>query len=132
MFPAGSARFRATILRSSRSRADTTAPKEHQQHLELAANYPKVNMAYTKVVTISTDVHHSSQEFRNSVGAPWPLLSDPEWTVQNGRRKHKGVVRTEHGALMRVFRSIGTPAWRQDLQAAPLEMSGTATRRRSL
>lgn len=57
-------------------------PKEHQQHLELAANYPKINVAYTKVVTISTDTHHTSQEFRNSVGAQWPFLSDPERTVQ--------------------------------------------------
>jgi peroxiredoxin len=57
-------------------------PKEHQQHLELAANYPKINVAYTKVVTISTDTHHTSQEFRNSVGAPWPFLSDPERLVQ--------------------------------------------------
>jgi hypothetical protein len=41
-------------------------PKEHQQHLELAGNYPKVNVAYTTVATISTDEHHTSQEFRNS------------------------------------------------------------------
>ena len=57
-------------------------PKEHQQHLELAANYPKINVAYTKVATISTDPHHTSQEFRNSVGAQWPFLSDPERVVQ--------------------------------------------------
>jgi peroxiredoxin len=57
-------------------------PKEHQQHLELAANYPKINVAYTKVVTISTDEHHTSQEFRNSVGAQWPFLEDPERIVQ--------------------------------------------------
>jgi peroxiredoxin len=57
-------------------------PKEHQQHLELAANYPKINVAYTKIVTISTDTHHTSQEFRNSVGAQWPFLSDPERIVQ--------------------------------------------------
>ncbi len=56
--------------------------KEHQQHLELAANYPKINVAYTRIVTISTDAHHTSQEFRNSVGAQWPFLSDPERTVQ--------------------------------------------------
>ncbi len=30
-------------------------PKEHQQHLELAANYPKIAVAYTHVATISTD-----------------------------------------------------------------------------
>jgi hypothetical protein len=57
-------------------------PKEHQQHLELAANYPKINVAYTKIVTITTDPHHTLQEFRNSVGGQWPFLSDPERTVQ--------------------------------------------------
>ena len=57
-------------------------PKEHQQHLELAANYPKVAVAYTQIVTISTDDHHTTQEFRASVGAQWTFLSDPERTVQ--------------------------------------------------
>jgi peroxiredoxin len=57
-------------------------PKEHMQHLELAANYPKINVAYTKVVTIATDEHHTLQEFRNSVGAVWPFLSDPDRIVQ--------------------------------------------------
>ena len=57
-------------------------PKEHQQHLELAAHYPKINVAYTKIATIATDEHHTLQEFRNSVGAQWPFLSDPERTVQ--------------------------------------------------
>lgn len=57
-------------------------PKEHQQHLELAAFYPKIAVAYTKVVTISTDDHHQTQEFRDSVGAQWPFLSDPERIVQ--------------------------------------------------
>src|SRR5262249_18988539 len=57
-------------------------PKEHQQHLELAANYAKINVAYTKVVTISTDTHYSSLDFRNSVGAQWPFLEDPGRIVQ--------------------------------------------------
>ena len=57
-------------------------PKEHQQHLELAAFYPKIAVAYTQIATISTDVHHASQEFRASVGAQWPFLEDPERTVQ--------------------------------------------------
>jgi peroxiredoxin len=51
-------------------------PKEHHQHLELAANYPKVAVAYTRIVTISTDDHHTTQEFRASVGAEWTFLSD--------------------------------------------------------
>ena len=57
-------------------------PKEHQQHLELAANYPKIAVAYTQIATIATDPHHTLQEFRNSVGAQWPFLSDPERIVQ--------------------------------------------------
>ena len=57
-------------------------PKEHQQHLELAAFYPKIAVAYTQVVTISTDDHHTLQEFRASVGAQWPFLSDPGRIIQ--------------------------------------------------
>ena len=57
-------------------------PKEHQQHLELAAFYPKIAVAYTKIATIATDAHHTLQEFRASVGAQWPFLSDPERAVQ--------------------------------------------------
>jgi peroxiredoxin len=57
-------------------------PKEHQQHLQLAAFYPQIAVAYTQIATISTDDHHTSQEFRASVGAEWPFLSDPERTVQ--------------------------------------------------
>src|SRR5271156_6063896 len=57
-------------------------PKEHQQHLELAAFYPKIAVAYTQVVTIATDDHHTLQEFRASVGAQWPFLSAPGRTIQ--------------------------------------------------
>jgi peroxiredoxin len=58
-------------------------PKEHMQHLEIASVLqPKIAVAYTSIVTISTDDHHSTQEFRLSVGAQWPFLSDPGRTVQ--------------------------------------------------
>ena len=57
-------------------------PKEHQQHLELAAFYPKVAVAYTRMATIATDDHHTLLEFRASVGAQWTFLSDPGRTVQ--------------------------------------------------
>jgi peroxiredoxin len=57
-------------------------PKEHQQHLELAAFYPKIAVAYTQIATIATDDHHTLQEFRSSVGAQWPFLSDPGRIVQ--------------------------------------------------
>ena len=57
-------------------------PKEHQQHLELAAFQPKIAVAYTQIVTISTDERHTLQEFRASVGAWWTFLSDPGRIVQ--------------------------------------------------
>ncbi len=57
-------------------------PKEHHQHLELAANHPKIAVAYTQVVTIATDEDHELKEFRASVGAQWTFLSDPGRIVQ--------------------------------------------------
>jgi len=57
-------------------------PKEHQQHLELAAFYPKIAVAYTQIVTIATDARHTLQEFRASVGAAWTFLSDSERAIQ--------------------------------------------------
>jgi len=51
-------------------------PKDHQQHLELAANYSKIEVAYTSVVTISTDNIIVTNEFRAQVGAEWTFLSD--------------------------------------------------------
>src|SRR4029077_8233082 len=44
--------------------------------------YPKISVGYTQIVTIATDEHHTLQEFRASVGAQWPFLSDPERVVQ--------------------------------------------------
>jgi peroxiredoxin len=57
-------------------------PKEHQQHLALAAVQATIAVAYTSIATITTDDHHTLQEFRASVGAQWPFLSDPGRVVQ--------------------------------------------------
>jgi peroxiredoxin len=57
-------------------------PKDHQQHLELAAFHPKIAVAYTKIVTITTDNLLELNEFRMSVGAQWPFLSDHGRKVQ--------------------------------------------------
>jgi len=57
-------------------------PKDHQQHLELAANYPKIRVAYTQIVTISTDNTLKTNEFRDSVGAQWTFLSDAGHKIQ--------------------------------------------------
>jgi hypothetical protein len=37
---------------------------------------------HIQIATISTDDHHTLQEFRASVGAQWTFLSDPERAVQ--------------------------------------------------
>jgi peroxiredoxin len=57
-------------------------PKEHHQHLELAAHQAKFAVAYTQIATIATDDHHTLQEFRLSVGAQWPFHTDPARIVQ--------------------------------------------------
>ena len=57
-------------------------PKEHQQHQDLARFQSKLAVAYTRIATIATDEHHTLQEFRASVGAQWPFLSDPARIVQ--------------------------------------------------
>lgn len=57
-------------------------PKDNQQHLELAAFRSKMEVAYTRLVTVSTDDQLSSMEFRAAIGATWPFLSDPDRTVQ--------------------------------------------------
>ena len=57
-------------------------PKDHQQHVELAALYPKIAVACTQIVTISTDDILRTREFRACVGAQWTFLSDAGRTVQ--------------------------------------------------
>jgi len=57
-------------------------PKEQRHHQELVAFYPMIAVAYTRIVTISTDDHHTIQAFRETLGAQWPFLSDPDRKVQ--------------------------------------------------
>jgi peroxiredoxin len=57
-------------------------PKDHQQHLELVANHSKIAVAYTAIVTISTDNIIETNEFRGQVGAEWTFLSDAGRHVQ--------------------------------------------------
>ena len=57
-------------------------PKDRQQHRKLVEFWPEINVAYTRIVTISTDGPLETNEFRDGVGAPWPFLSDPERVVQ--------------------------------------------------
>jgi peroxiredoxin len=57
-------------------------PKDQQQHLRLAAFQSQVAVAYTRIVTISTDNIAVTGEFRAAVGANWTFLSDAGRKVQ--------------------------------------------------
>jgi peroxiredoxin len=57
-------------------------PRENQQHADLVAFYPRIAVAYTQLVTISTDSILVLNEFRDSLGAQWTFLSDAGRHVQ--------------------------------------------------
>lgn len=57
-------------------------PKDRRQLRNLAELYPETKVAYTKVVTISTDNLLETNEMRDAIGAAWPFLSDPQRIVQ--------------------------------------------------
>jgi peroxiredoxin len=57
-------------------------PRDQQQHLELAANYSKIAIAYTQIVTISTDPIYVAREMREGLGAHWTFLSDAGRKIQ--------------------------------------------------
>jgi len=57
-------------------------PKDHQQHLALAAWQSQIDVAYTQIVTISTDAIFETVEFRQAVGARWTFLSDAGRKIQ--------------------------------------------------
>ncbi len=44
--------------------------------------HSRIAVAYTQVVTVSTDDHHELRAFRAAVGAQWTFLSDPGRIVQ--------------------------------------------------
>jgi len=57
-------------------------PKDRRQLRNLVELYPEIRVAYTKIVTISTDNLLETNEMRDALGAAWPFLSDPGRTVQ--------------------------------------------------
>ncbi len=57
-------------------------PKDHRQHVNLVELYAEIRVAYTKIVTISTDGMLELHEMRDSLSAGWPFLSDPGRIVQ--------------------------------------------------
>jgi peroxiredoxin len=57
-------------------------PKDREQHRLLVAMEPEIAVAYTKIVTVSTDDQQEVNAMRDGAGAHWPFLSDPGRTIQ--------------------------------------------------
>jgi len=59
-------------------------PKDRRQHEGLATLWREMmpGVGYCRLVTISTDNLLATNEFRNSIAAGWPFLSDPRRTIQ--------------------------------------------------
>jgi peroxiredoxin len=57
-------------------------PKDRQQHRLLVELEPEIRVAYTKIVTISTDGPLELNEMRTGVDAHWPFLSDVGRKIQ--------------------------------------------------
>ena len=57
-------------------------PKDRVQHLELVELQPAISVAYTSIVTISTDDRETLRSWRDEIGATWPFLSDVERRIQ--------------------------------------------------
>src|SRR4030081_3364902 len=57
-------------------------PKDRRQHEGLVQLHRELEVAYCRLVTISTDNITETNEFRTGVDAHWPFLSDPRRIVQ--------------------------------------------------
>lgn len=64
-------------------------PKDRQQHRILVGLEPEINVAYTKLVTVSTDGLLELNEMRAGVGAHWPFLSDAQRRIQKDLDIHE-------------------------------------------
>jgi len=57
-------------------------PKDRRQAEGLVTLHRELEVAYCRLVTISTDSIAVTNEYRTGVGAHWPFLSDPRRVVQ--------------------------------------------------
>jgi len=57
-------------------------PKERRQHEGLVQLHREIEVAYCRIVTISTDNITETNEFRTGIGAHWTFLSDAGRVIQ--------------------------------------------------
>ncbi len=57
-------------------------PKDRRQHEGLVQLHRELDVAYCRLITITTDNITDTNEFRTGVGAHWPFLSDARRVIQ--------------------------------------------------
>lgn len=57
-------------------------PRDRRHHELLVQFHRELDIAYCRIVTISTDTITVTNEYRSGVGAHWPFLSDPGRVIQ--------------------------------------------------
>src|SRR5438128_11452623 len=57
-------------------------PKDRRQAEGLVQLHRELEVAYCRLVTITTDNITETNEYRTAVGAHWPLLPDPRSIIQ--------------------------------------------------
>jgi peroxiredoxin len=57
-------------------------PRDYQQHLELVELLPRIDVAFTSIITITTDDMSGCLEMKKATGATWPFLSDTARIIQ--------------------------------------------------
>jgi peroxiredoxin len=57
-------------------------PKDRRQHEGLVRLHRELEVAYCRLVTITTDNITDTNEFRTGMAAHWPFLSDPRRIIQ--------------------------------------------------
>jgi hypothetical protein len=115
------------VLHLSRGGYD---PKEHRYLRGLVDAYPDFRVAYTRIVVISTDNQLDTNEFRDSPGAEWPFLADPERVVQRDRywywgRPSVGELRLDLRTLLQRIRpdfDLSAPGVREAWESGEREM----------
>ncbi len=111
-------------------------PKEHQQHLELAAFYPRIAAAYTQIVTIATDLittplqelahprrrpvalsppTQAASSRRTSTSRSTPTPTTTPWFRTPSCSNPASVIHSVYGLLL----VLGTPLHRRPLARPP-------------
>jgi len=87
-------------------------PKDRRQAEGLVQLHREMEVAYTRLVTISTDNITETNEYRSGVGAHWPFLSDAARKIQKDLdiAEYTDPV---HNPMIPQFRVVQRPGWQR-------------------